>query len=144
MHNIIGKWKHGKFLSKSVSVSQKIKNGLWIELPWPENPANIYAWHTETLDNCFDLIRFHQQFILLSPRLEIEPATTECKAKTLPLSYQFTSCTSDAKLTSHSGRWFDLQWRRSRYTLLMRPNKVETAVQCFRMSRASVRRIFWS
>ena len=27
---------------------------------------------------------------------------------------------------------------------MIRPNKVETAVQCFRMSRASVRRIFWS
>ena len=26
-------------------------------------------------------------------------------------------------------RWFDLQWGRSRYTLLMRPNKVETAVR---------------
>ena len=29
-------------------------------------------------------------------------------------------------------------------TLLMRPNKVETAVQCFRVFRASIRRIFWS
>ena len=27
------------------------------------------------------------------------------------------------------GRWFDLQWGISRYTLLMRPNNVETAVQ---------------
>ena len=26
--------------------------------------------------------------------------------------------------------WCDLQWWRSRYTLLMRPNKVETAVRC--------------
>ena len=33
---------------------------------------------------------------------------------------------------------------RSRYTLLMRPNKVETAVQSFRMSCVSVHRIFWS
>ena len=23
----------------------------WIELLWPENPANTYAWHTETLDS---------------------------------------------------------------------------------------------
>ena len=29
------------------------------------------------------------------------------------------------------GRWFDLQWCRSRYALLMRPNKLKTAVQCF-------------
>ena len=41
-------------------------------------------------------------------------------------------------------RWFELQWRRSLYTLLMRPNNVETAVQCFRMLRASVYWIFWS
>ena len=27
---------------------------LWIELPWPENPANTYARLTETLDSCFD------------------------------------------------------------------------------------------
>ena len=32
--------------------------------------------------------------------------------------------------------WFDLQWERSWYTLLMKPNMVETAVQWFRMSRA--------
>ena len=31
------------------------------------------------------------------------------------------------------GRWFDLQWWRSRYTLLMKPNIVETAVQWFHM-----------
>ena len=40
------------------------------------------------------------------------------------------------------GRWFDLQWWRSRYTLLMRPNKVKTAVQCFCMSRVSVTEFF--
>ena len=42
------------------------------------------------------------------------------------------------------GRWLDLQWWRYRYTLLMRPNKVETDIQCFRMSCVGVRRIFWS
>ena len=36
---------------------------LWIELPRPENPMNINAWHTETLDSCFDLIRSYQQCI---------------------------------------------------------------------------------
>ena len=40
------------------------------------------------------------------------------------------------------GRWFDLQWLRSQYTLLMRPNKFETADQCFLMSFESVRWIF--
>ena len=39
---------------------------------WPENPANTYAWHTDTLDDsCFDLIWSHQQCISWSPRLEI-------------------------------------------------------------------------
>ena len=28
---------------------------MWIELPWPENPANTCTWHTETLDSCFTL-----------------------------------------------------------------------------------------
>ena len=31
---------------------------------------------------------------------------------------------------------------RSRHTLLMRPNKVETGVPCFRMSRTSFHRVF--
>ena len=56
---------------------------LWIELPWPENPANTYTLHTETLDSCFDLIRSHQQRILWSLPLEIEPATTDCRAETV-------------------------------------------------------------
>ena len=33
-------------------------------------------------------------------------------------------------VSAFCGCWFDLQWWRSRYALLMRPNKVETAVQC--------------
>ena len=74
---------------------------LWIELPWQENLANTCAWHTETLDTHLDLIRSHQQCILWSPPLEIEPVTTEYRAETLPLSYQSTSYTSDAKLTSY-------------------------------------------
>ena len=32
------------------------------------------------------------------------------------------------------GCWFNLQWGKSCYTRLIRPNKVETAVQCFHMS----------
>ena len=46
--------------------------------------------------------------------------------------------------TAIYGHWFDLQWWRSWSTLLMRPNKAETAVQCFRMSCIGVRRIFSS
>ena len=51
---------------------------------------------------------------------------------------------STASKTWKRGRWFDLQWWRLRYTLLMRPNKVETAVQCPRISCVGVLRIFWS
>ena len=36
------------------------------------------------------------------------------------------------------GRWFDLQWGRSWYTLLMRPNKVETTIKWFRKSHAAL------
>ena len=45
---------------------------LWIELPWPENPANTYTRHTETLDRYFDLTRSHQQCIPWSPPLVIQ------------------------------------------------------------------------
>ena len=74
---------------------------LWIELLWLENPVNTWAWHTETLDSCFNLIRSHQQCIPWSPPLEIKPATTEHRAETLQLCPQSTLHTSDAKLTSH-------------------------------------------
>ena len=56
---------------------------------------------TETLDSCFDLIRFHQQYIPWSPLREIEPATTYCRAKTLQLCYRPISYTSGAKLSVH-------------------------------------------
>ena len=57
---------------------------MWIERPWPEN-LNTCTWHIETLDCCFNLISSHQQCILRSSLLEIEPMT-ECRAETLPLS----------------------------------------------------------
>ena len=56
--------------------------------------------HTEPRDSFLDLIRSHQQCMLWSPPLEIEPEITECKAKTLPLSYGSTSHTGDDKLNS--------------------------------------------
>ena len=60
-----------------------------------------YVRPMEPLDNCFDLIRSHEQCILLSTPLEIEPATIECRAKTLPLSHWSTTLTGNAKLTTH-------------------------------------------
>ena len=53
---------------------------MWIELLWPENPANTYPRHPEALDSCFDLITSHQRCIAWSPPLEIKPATTDCRA----------------------------------------------------------------
>ena len=50
---------------------------LWIELLWSENPATTNARHMETLDSCFDFFWSHQQCILWSPPLEIEPPTIE-------------------------------------------------------------------
>ena len=64
---------------------------LWIELPWPENPANTYVRHSETLDSRFDLIKSHLQCIPWFLPLEIEPATTDCRVETLLLSQQSIS-----------------------------------------------------
>ena len=59
---------------------------MWIELPWPENLPNTYAWYTGTLDSCFDLIRSHQQCIPVisttgdwtsDHRLQCQNSTTE-------------------------------------------------------------------
>ena len=88
----------------------------------------------EPLDSCFDLIRSHQQCLPWSSPLKIESVTTECRAETLPLSYQSALQTSDAKLTSHGER---LVWEIVVYTA----NKFETAVQWFRMSHAGICRI---
>ena len=92
---------------------------LWIELPWPESPANTYTRHTETLDSYFDLIRSHQQCIPWSPPQIAEPKL-----------YNWASVH-----ITHKRR--QIKWR-SLYTLLMRP------FQCFRMSCISICRIFWS
>ena len=46
-----------------------------------------------TRNECFDLIRSHQLYIPISPLLEIEPATTECRAEPLPLNYWSPSLT---------------------------------------------------
>ena len=87
---------------------------MYIELPWPEHPANTYAWQTETLDTCFHCIRSHQQYILWSPPLEIEPATTDCRAETLQLSQQFISHTSDLYI-------FDYLWKKYACLVIKRP-----------------------
>ena len=50
-------------------------------------PGNHSLQHTETLDSCFDLIRFHQQCILWSPPREIEPVTTDCRVNHRLQSY---------------------------------------------------------
>ena len=73
---------------------------LWIELPLPENPANAYAQHSETLDSCFDPTGSHPRCIPWSPSQEIELATTDCRVETPQLSQQSISHSSDANLTS--------------------------------------------
>ena len=55
--------------------------------------------NTDPSNSCCDLIKSHQQCILCSPPLGIKPATTQCRAKTLPLTYRSTS--HNAKSTSH-------------------------------------------
>ena len=58
-------------------------------------------WHM-TYRNTRQLFRPHQQCIPWSKPLEIKPATTDCRAKTLQLNHKSISHTSDTKLTSHS------------------------------------------
>ena len=140
-----------------VSVPSMAQIELFIELPWPENTVITYAWHTETLDSCFGRIRSYQQCIPSSPPLEIEPANTDCRAETLQMSQQPISHTSNVKLTSHGKCAANLnvscKLQRTRSPPEPRlpkrirnthPNKVETALQCFRMVYISARRIFWS
>ena len=55
------------------------KNKKWIELPYPKNPANTCTWYTETLDSCFDLIKYHQQCIPWSLLLHQQPQKAEPK-----------------------------------------------------------------
>ena len=52
-------------------------------------------------DSYFDLIWSHQPCMPWFPSLEIETVTTVGRAKTLPLSHQPTSHSSDTKSTSH-------------------------------------------
>ena len=62
--------------------------------------SKLYMRHTEKLDNYFDLITSHQQYIPSFPPLEIEPTTTRCRDEALPLNYWSTSNAKAAKLTS--------------------------------------------
>ena len=55
------------------------------ELNYHNKSGKHYARHTEPLDCCFNLIKSHLQCILWSFPVEIEPVTTECRSKTLPL-----------------------------------------------------------
>ena len=86
-------------MSLHISVQSFKKNcntlSMEIELPWPENQVNTYARHTEILDSCFDLIRSHQLCIHWSPPLEIETATTDCKAAQLPWLVNLASLVCD-------------------------------------------------
>ena len=86
--------KWNKNINKRKQTVKLTNKEVWIELPRPENPPNTSVWHTETLNSYFDHIRSHQQCILWPPPLEIDPVTTDCRAKTPQLSQQFISHTS--------------------------------------------------
>ena len=73
----------------------------WIEWPWPENPMNTYAWHTETLDSCFNFIRSHQQCIPWSPPLEFE-SVTEFSGQSLKSEFSFSWTSIKNKLKKRS------------------------------------------
>ena len=105
------------------------------------------------LNNCFDLIRSHQQCTPWSPPLEIEPTTTVCRSRhsTTGSSVHATYKRSRINKSWQISRplWLNVS-RRVRIPLTedtatsratssqvgvtklhkIRPNKVETAVQC--------------
>ena len=60
-----------------------MKNYIMNWITMTENPANTYARHKENLDSYFDRIRPQQQCIPWPPQMEIELATTDCRAETL-------------------------------------------------------------
>ena len=78
------------------------------------------------------------------------PTNINVSCKLHPYSFQRTwsppgpCLPKKLRNTAVCGCWFDLQWLRLRYTLLMRPNKVKTAVQCSCISCVGVQWIFWS
>ena len=86
----------GFYLFNVVSRIFWIKESSWIELP--ENPANTCAWYTETLDSYLDFFMSYQKWTPLFTPQEIEPATTERRAKTLPLRRQPISHTMPNQL----------------------------------------------
>ena len=73
---------------------------LWIELPWPIRwtPSCDIRKHWTAVSTLLGHISsvYHDL-----PPLEIKPSTTECRAKTLPLTQDPTSHTSDPKSTSY-------------------------------------------
>ena len=100
-----------------------------------------------TYDNTRQLFRVSSAvYTVISPTGD---RTSDRRCETLPLRHQRSRNYHDSLVWYHSctmwtgGSLIDLQWEIWRYTQLMRPKKVETAVQCFCKLRAGVRRIFW-
>ena len=85
-----GRWKRKKS-------SPTKKQYLWINYHEQKSSEHLRT----TYGNIGQLFRPHQQCIPWSPPLEIEPATRDCKAKTLQLSQQFISHAVEDKLISH-------------------------------------------
>ena len=82
---------------KNITTSDKNGSSIISWIAMTRKSGKHCVWHMEPLDSCFDFIRSHRQNVPWSPPLKIEPATTECWAKTLLLSYWSTPHTSDAK-----------------------------------------------
>ena len=78
-------------------------------------------------------------FILCSTADAVSSGSWPILFKVLTCQVNLASLTCDmdrwpcskALASPFCGCWFDLQWWRPRYALLMRPNKVETVVQCY-------------
>ena len=90
----------------------------------------------------------NSKFKPLKLRLKIDLVSYPARAEGLVNMIPCVQCGLMAQSQSFGSafcyRWFNLLQGRSRYTLLMRPNKAETALQWFCMPYTSVCQIFWS
>ena len=104
IHSMEFSWVEMTIYIQHYKLDVKIKIYIYIYMNWI-TMTRKFSKHSHaayrTLNSCFDLIGSHQQCIPWSPSLEINPATTKCRIKTVQLGYWTISHISNAKSTSH-------------------------------------------
>ena len=72
-----------------------------IKLPWLENSANTYMWHTEHWTTVSTLLGLISSAYLDPHHWRSNKQPQNAETETLPLGHQFMPHKSDAKSTSH-------------------------------------------